>query len=71
MNEIAVIVCAGQQKVGRTDDLFKCFLPELNIFVSQVDAKALRTHWETQLAVGIGMPLKCLDSWICETTHPH
>ena len=27
------IVCAGQQKVGRTDDLFKSFLPELNVFV--------------------------------------
>ena len=71
IKEITFIVCAGQQKVGWTDDLFKCFLPELNVFVSQVDAKAVRTCRETQLSVGIGMLLKCLDSWICETAHPH
>ena len=71
INEIAVIVRAGQQKVGRTDDLFKRFLPELNVFVPQVDAKAVRTCGETQLSAGIGMRLKCLDSWICETAHPH
>ena len=70
VDEIARIVCAGQQKVGMTGDLFECFLPELNVFVPQVDAKAVRTYRETQLSAGIGMLLKCLDSWIRETTHP-
>ena len=33
VDESARIVCSGQQKVGRTGDLFECFLPELNVFV--------------------------------------
>ena len=62
VDEIARIVCTGQSKVGRTGDLLVFFLPALNVFVPQIDAKAVSTYRETQLSAGIGMLLKCLDS---------